>query len=53
MEPLSKLDGDVTDKMFSGNYIIAAINHFVDREKHECYMEIIKESSMMDMNRTK
>lgn len=53
MEPLSNLDGDITDKMFSGNYIIAAINHFVDREKHECYMEIIKESSMMDMNRTK
>jgi hypothetical protein len=39
--------------MFSGNYIIAAINLYVDREKHECYMEIIKESSMMDMNRTK
>ena len=53
IEPLSKKDGDTTDKMFSGNYIIAAINHYVDREKHECYMEIIKESSMMDMNRTK
>jgi hypothetical protein len=53
IEPLSKRDSDTTDKMFSGNYIIAAINHYVDREKHECYMEIIKESSMMDMNRTK
>lgn len=53
IEPLSKKDGDTTDKMFSGNYIIAAINHYVDREKHECYMEIIKESSIMDMNRTK
>ena len=53
IEPLSKKDGDTTDKMFSGNYIIAAINHYVDKQKHECYMEIIKESSMMDMNRTK
>lgn len=53
MEPVSELDDDITDKMFSGNYIIAAINHFIDREKHECYMEIIKESSMMNMNRTK
>lgn len=53
MEPLAKKEGDTTDKMFSGNYIIAAINHYVDREKHECYMEIIKESSMMDMNRTR
>jgi hypothetical protein len=52
IEPLSKRDGDTTDKMFSGNYIIAAINHYVDREKHECNIEIIKESSMMDMNRT-
>lgn len=51
VEPLAKNEGDTTDKMFSGNYIIAAINHYVDREKHECYMEIIKESSVMDMNR--
>ena len=53
IEPLSKNEGDTTDKMFSGNYIIAAINHYVDREKHECYMEIIKESSVMDMNRAR
>jgi hypothetical protein len=53
IQPLSKADKDTTDKMFSGNYIIAAINHYIDREKHECYMEIIKESSMIDMNRAK
>jgi hypothetical protein len=53
IEPLSKKDGDTTDKMFSGNYIIAAINHYVDREKHECNMEIIKETSMMNMNGTR
>ena len=53
MEPLSKTDSDTTDKMFSGNYIIAAINHYVDREKHECHMEVIKESSIMDMNRAR
>lgn len=53
IEPLAKNEGDTTDKMFSGNYIISAINHYVDREKHECYMEIIKESSIMDMNRAR
>jgi hypothetical protein len=53
IEPLSKTDSDTTDKMFSGNYIIAAINHYVDREKHECHMEVIKESSIMDMNRAR
>lgn len=51
IEPLSSIDGDTTDKMFSGNYIIAAINHYVDRQVYECHMEIIKESSMMNMNR--
>jgi hypothetical protein len=51
IEPLQKRDGDETDKMFSGKYLIAAINHYVDREKHECHIELIKESSTMDMNR--
>lgn len=51
-EPVSKKDDDVTDKIFSGNYLIAAINHYVDKEKHECHMELIKESSIRDMNRT-
>ena len=53
MEPISKKDDDVTDKLLSGNYLIAAINHYIDKEKHQCYMELIKESSMKDMNRTK
>ena len=53
MEPLSEKDSDITDKLLSGNYIIAAINHYVDKEKHECHIELIKESSMMDMNRNK
>lgn len=41
---------DVTDKMFSGNYLISAINHYIDRDKHECHMELIKESSMINLN---
>lgn len=53
MEPISQKDDDITDKLFSGNYLIAAINHYVDKEKHECHMELIKESSLMDMNRNK
>jgi hypothetical protein len=39
--------------MFSGYYIIAAINHHIDKAKHECHMELIKESSQLDMNRNK
>ena len=52
IEPLSKKNGDTTDKMFSGFYIIAAINHYITKEKHECVMEVIKESSQMNMNET-
>jgi hypothetical protein len=53
MEQTTEKDGDITDKMFSGYYIIAAINHYIDREKHECVMEVIKESSQMNMNKGK
>lgn len=53
VEPISRKDGDVDDRMFSGNYIIAAVNHHFDRERHECHMQLMKDSSMMNMNRTK
>jgi hypothetical protein len=52
IEPLSKKDGDATDKMFSGFYLISAINHYITKEKHECVIEVIKESSQMNMNET-
>lgn len=47
VEPLANKGEDNMDKMFSGNYIIAAINHYIDRERHECNMELIKDSLMM------
>lgn len=50
MEPISNDDADITDKMFSGFYIIAAINHVITKQNHECVMEVIKESSQMNMN---
>lgn len=53
IEQTTEKDGDTTDRMFSGYYIIAAINHYIDREKHECVMEVIKESSQLDMNKGK
>jgi hypothetical protein len=33
IEPMSKNDKDTTDKMFSGYYIVAAINHYIDKAK--------------------
>ena len=51
MEPISTEDVDITDKMFSGNYLVAALNHVINREKHECTMELIKDSLQADVNK--
>jgi hypothetical protein len=51
VEPMTHRDTDTQDKMFSGNYIIAAINHIIDRETHECNIELVKESLMMNLDR--
>ena len=44
-------DDDVIDNMFSGNYLISSINHSIDREKHECVIELIKDSFIVDLER--
>jgi hypothetical protein len=46
-------DSDLVDKMFSGNYILSAINHYITRERHECNMELIKDTLMMSIDGTK
>jgi len=55
IEPTSEKDNDedTIDKMFSGFYIISAINHYVTRERHECNIELIKDSLQLDINRKK
>ena len=40
---------DMIDKMYSGNYLIGAINHYIDRESHECHIEAIKDSLIFDL----
>lgn len=52
-EPVSERDDDLEDKIFSGYYLIAAINHYINRESHECHMELIKDSSLLDKSRGK
>jgi hypothetical protein len=51
VEPVKPNDSDVEDKMFSGNYIVSAINHVITRSKHECIMELVKESLIMNLDR--
>jgi hypothetical protein len=53
LEPAGEKDSSQTieDKMFSGNYIVAAINHNIRPDKHECYMELVKDSLIFDLNK--
>ena len=53
IEPVTKMDADIQDKVFSGTYLISAINHYIDKEKHECHMELIKDSFIINLNNRK
>jgi hypothetical protein len=53
IEPVTKMDADIQDKIFSGTYLISAINHYIDKEKHECHMELIKDSFIINLNNRK
>mgnify|MGYP006266717737 CR=1 FL=1 len=37
------------DEMYSGKYLVSALTHNVDREKHEITMEIIKDSFIREL----
>ena len=52
VEATAASDSDLTDRMFSGFYLVSAINHVISRESHECNMELIKESLQADVNNT-
>lgn len=47
---LKKDDPNWEDKVHSGYYLVSAICHSISRESHECTMELIKDSIMMDIN---
>lgn len=50
---ISVRDKDVQDKIMSGAYLIAAVSHLITRENHECTMELIKDSYMVNLNEPK
>jgi recombinational DNA repair protein (RecF pathway) len=50
IEPVSKNDKSTLDNMFSGNYIISAINHFISHKGHECTLELIKDSLLVNLD---
>jgi len=53
IEQLTKKDKDDVDTMFSGNYIISAVNHRITPSLHECHMELIKDTLQMNLDGNK
>lgn len=49
-EPTSNTDTEFVDNMLSGNYIISAINHYINKNKHECTVELIKDSLLTNLD---
>lgn len=52
MQPITQRDtqDEITDKIFSGKYLVAAINHVISPEGHECAMELVKDSTLKNNN---
>lgn len=44
---------DPQDKIYSGDYIISALCHKINRDSHQCVMELIKDSFIVDINSIK
>lgn len=55
VQPIKKSESndEVLDKILSGDYIVSAVNHTIDRDNHECTMELIKDSYIMNVNESK
>lgn len=54
MQPAFKSDvnDNIDDEIISGKYLVTAINHFITREKHECTMELSKDSFTKDFSQS-
>ena len=46
--PVYNTSDNIDDNIYSGNYLITAINHFITRERHKCTIEISKDSYSLD-----
>lgn len=55
MQPANKSDinSDIEDEIISGRYLTTAINHFITREKHECTIELSKDSFIKDFSQSR
>ncbi|MDD4242727.1 MAG: hypothetical protein PHG08_00305 [Bacilli bacterium] len=42
-------DDEAEELLNKGNYLIAAINHRIAKNEHECIIQLVKDSSIMDL----
>jgi hypothetical protein len=47
---ITKEDPDPRDMILSGNYLVSAISHVINRENHTCNMELIKNSVLVNLS---
>jgi hypothetical protein len=43
-------DPNNIDRMFSGKYMISAINHVIKTDRHETHMELVKDSLIFNLD---
>lgn len=48
---ITQEDKDYLDKSLSGRYLVSAISHRIDRERHTCNMELIKNSTLLNLSK--
>jgi hypothetical protein len=48
---ITKDDTNVVDNMVSGKYLVTAISHIINRERHSCRMELVKNSVITNLSR--
>jgi hypothetical protein len=46
-----KSDSDTRDLMISGRYLVSAVSHYINRENHMCTLELIKNSTLVDLSK--
>jgi len=47
---ITRQDPDTRDKILSGNYLISAISHVINRENHTCNIELVKNSVLINLS---
>lgn len=48
---LTKGESDPRDMILSGKYIVSAISHSINRDKHICNIELVKNSVLVDLSK--